>query len=89
MTDTPEPSPEAVAPPPPVRIFAANPMDRVVPVLSTEPPKRRTWTRARTFAVARKLCAAVIAAIIVVLALASVLDEIAPGQGPSRPVSMR
>ena len=89
MTDTPEPSPEVAAPPPSIaRLLAANPMDRVVPLLSTEAPPRRRRTRARALSLVRKLCAAVIAAIIVVLALASVLDETEPGQA-SRAVSVR
>jgi hypothetical protein len=89
MTDTPEPSPEAAPPTPIPRILAANPLDRVVPLLSAEVPPRRRRTRARTLSLVRKLCAAVVAAIIVVLALASVLDETEPGQASSRAVSVR
>lgn len=87
MTDTHEPSPE-LAPSPIRRVFAANPMDRVIPLLSTEGPRKRR-SRARTLSLMRKLCAAVVAAIIVVLALASVLDETDPGHGASRAVSVR
>lgn len=88
MAETHEPSPEA-APPPRVRVFAADPVDRVVPVLSIEPPKKKTWTRARTLAVVRKLCVAVAAAIIAMLAFAALLDETEPGRSSSGPVSVR
>jgi hypothetical protein len=89
-TDVDQPSPTEPAPPPPPRILAADPFDRVVPVLSTEPPKRkRRGTGRRVLGAARTACAVVLAAVIVLFALAALVDESEPSRSPSQSGSMR
>jgi hypothetical protein len=87
-TDVDQPSPEA-APPPRTRRLAADPMDRVVPVLSTEPPKGLPRRPGRAGAVARKVCATLIAAFIILCALVALVDETDPGHRSSLSGSMR
>jgi hypothetical protein len=88
MTDTEvdQPAPE-VAPEPRARMLAADPYERVVPLLSTELPKKRK--RRRAGGVIRKVCAAVIAAFIVLCALVALVDETEPGHRSSLSGSIR
>lgn len=90
MTDTEVDQPPAEAEPPPrPRRLAADPMDRVVPMLSTELPKRQVRRKGRAGAVVRKVCATLVAAFIILCALVAIVDEADPGHRSSLSGSVR
>ena len=82
--------PELAQPAPARRRFAADPEERVVPVLSAEPPPRKNPKVARNLKVAKKVGVAVVAAVFAVILLAFIAerpDE--PVRAPTQSSSMR
>jgi hypothetical protein len=81
---------EPMRPAPARHSFAADPDERLAPVLSVEPPPRKSPKVARGLAIAKKMCMAVVAAVLAVILLAFIADRPdQPVRAPTQSPSMR